>query len=140
MVGRNKFFHPSTTERPFDIGRGLEAWRGFDSSVRPVHKQLMVNVNVCTTACYKPGNLRERMDEYLGRSFKANPEAFVVGVKVKMIHLGYTKTIQGVSNETALTHKFDHPKYGNVSVKDYFQRGMPSRDSCLSAGVMNPIP
>jgi len=44
MVGRNRYFFPTATD-PFDLGGGLEAWKGFYSSVRPAHKQLMVNVN-----------------------------------------------------------------------------------------------
>ena len=65
MVGRNKFFHPSPAVPPVPLGGGLEAWRGFYSSVRPAWKQLMVNVNVCTTAFYTPGNLAEKMVEFL---------------------------------------------------------------------------
>ena len=53
MIGRNKFFHSSDTEPPISLGGGLEAWRGFYSSVRPAHKQLMVNANVATTAFYQ---------------------------------------------------------------------------------------
>lgn len=44
-VGKNRFFFPSVTERPTPLGGGLEAWRGFFSSVRPTHQQLMVNIN-----------------------------------------------------------------------------------------------
>ena len=44
MVGRNKHFF-STAFSPVDLGGGLEAWKGFYSSVRTAHKQLMVNVN-----------------------------------------------------------------------------------------------
>lgn len=51
LVGRNRFFFP-TAMQPQSLGGGLEAWRGFYSSVRPAFKQLMVNVNVCTTAFY----------------------------------------------------------------------------------------
>lgn len=47
MVGRNKFFFPSDVQLP--LTGGLEAWRGFYSSVRPAHKQLMVNVNAVST-------------------------------------------------------------------------------------------
>lgn len=44
MVGRNRYFFPTAAD-PFDLKGGLEAWKGFYSSVRPAHKQLMVNVN-----------------------------------------------------------------------------------------------
>lgn len=44
MVGRNKFFFADSNP-PAQLGGGLEAWKGFYSSVRPAHHQLMVNVN-----------------------------------------------------------------------------------------------
>jgi len=44
LVGRNRFFFPSAMQ-PADLGGGLVAWRGFYSSARPAHNQLMVNVN-----------------------------------------------------------------------------------------------
>ena len=44
LVGRNRFFFRSAME-PVSLGGGLEAWKGFYSSVRPTHNQLMVNVN-----------------------------------------------------------------------------------------------
>lgn len=43
-VGRNKFFMPGTGPS-MSLGGGLEAVRGFYSSVRTAHNQLMVNVN-----------------------------------------------------------------------------------------------
>jgi len=48
LVGRNRFFFKSAMQ-PFSLGGGLEAWKGFYSSVRPTHKQLMVNVNGMST-------------------------------------------------------------------------------------------
>lgn len=44
MVGRNRFFFRAAAQ-PFSLGGGLEAWKGFYSSVRPSHKELLVNVN-----------------------------------------------------------------------------------------------
>ncbi|KAI0685180.1 argonaute-like protein [Cytidiella melzeri] len=122
MVGRNKFFHPSAAEPPFPLGGGLEAWRGFYSSVRPAHKQLMVNVNVCTTAFYTPGNLADSMQAFLNASFTARPNAFVRGVRIKTTHLGYRKTVSGVSRFNAKNHSFDSEEYGKVTVEAYFQR------------------
>lgn len=45
LVGRNRFFFRDTVLAPVPLGGGLEAWKGFYSSVRPAHNQLMVNVN-----------------------------------------------------------------------------------------------
>ena len=44
LVGRNRFFFKNAMP-PVSLGGGLEAWKGFYSSVRPTHNQLMVNVN-----------------------------------------------------------------------------------------------
>ncbi|KAH9916915.1 ribonuclease H-like domain-containing protein [Fomitopsis serialis] len=122
MVGKNKFFHPSPAHPPTSLGGGLEAWRGFYSSVRPAYKQLMVNVNVCTTAFYTPGNLADKMQEFFNASFGARYAAFVKGVRVKTTHLGYTKTVKTAAKVNARQHKFNADDYGEVSVEQYFQR------------------
>ncbi|OSC99670.1 Piwi-domain-containing protein [Trametes coccinea BRFM310] len=122
MVGRNKFFHPSPTAPPVNLGGGLEAWRGFYSSVRPAWKQLMVNVNVCTTAFYKPGNLAERLLEFMNASFGARPAAFVKGVRVRTTHLGYRKTVKTAAKVTARQHKFTAEGLGEVTVEQYFAK------------------
>ena len=120
VVGRNKFFHRSAAEPPVSIGGGLEAWRGFYSSVRPAHKQLMVNVNVCTTAFYNPGNLAVRMSEFMAASFSAQATAFARGVRVRTTHLGYRKTIKTVAKVNAQQHKFEAEGMGTVTVEEYF--------------------
>ncbi|KAF9011911.1 argonaute-like protein [Cyathus striatus] len=122
LVGRNRFFFP-TAAQPFDLGGGLEAWKGFYSSVRPTHNQLMVNVNVCTTAFYKPGNLARAMIEFRDSSFGARLNAFVKGIRVRTTHLGYKKTIKTVSNLNARQHAFDAADLGGtITVEQYFKR------------------
>lgn len=44
MVGYNKFFMPNT-RNSMPLGRGLEAFHGFHSSVRAAHEALMVNID-----------------------------------------------------------------------------------------------
>lgn len=120
LVGRSRFFFPSTAPTP--LGGGLEAWRGFYASVRPTYKQLMVNVNVCTTAFYTPGNLARAMIEFRDASFDARPNAFVKGVRIRTMHLGYRKTVRKLSSVSARAHRFDTTEYGNVSVEEYFRK------------------
>lgn len=123
MVGRNRYFHPSATEPPLPLGGGLEAWKGFYSSVRPAFKQLMVNVNVCHTAFYTAGNLADKMIEYQNASWGARVTAFVKGVRIKTTHLGYTKSVRGVARFTARQYTFDCPELGgNVTCEVYYQR------------------
>ncbi|KAI0767246.1 Piwi-domain-containing protein [Fomes fomentarius] len=118
QVGRNRYFHPNQAVRPFHLGGGLEAWRGFYSSVRPAWKQLMVNVNVCTTAFYTPGNLAEKMLEFM----EINPRltSFVRGVRIKTTHLKYKKTAKTVSKLNARQHRFTAEGMGEVTVEQYF--------------------
>ncbi|KAG8934182.1 hypothetical protein FRC02_010448 [Tulasnella sp. 418] len=142
MVGRNRFFFtaPGTS---FDLGSGLEAWKGFYSSVRPSFKQLMLNVNVCTTAFYKPGNLAEAMIAFLrGGSGKLN--AFVKGVRVETVHLGYKckKTVKRVGERSPRQEYFNCDEFGGIriSVEQYFSRKYhielrhPSDLPCVDVG------
>ncbi|KAJ7628412.1 argonaute-like protein [Roridomyces roridus] len=123
-VGKNRFFFPSATERPTSLDGGLEAWRGFFSSVRPTHRQLMVNINVCTTAFYKPGNLADAMEEFRNHSFGARVNVFVKGVRVRTTHLGYKKSVKSVAKKTARQHTFECSDFPGrpISVADYFLR------------------
>lgn len=120
MVGQNKFFHPSPASPPVSLGGGLEAWRGFYSSVRPSWRQLMVNVNVCTTAFYTPGNLAERMMEFMEAAPHTRIASFIRGVRVKTAHLGYKKTVKTVAKVNARQHRFTAEGLGRVTVEQYF--------------------
>ncbi|PCH34396.1 argonaute-like protein [Wolfiporia cocos MD-104 SS10] len=121
MIGKNRFFAPSDEYPARSLGSGLEAWRGFYASVRPTYRQLMVNVNVCTTAFYTPGNLMERMYEFMKDSPGNRVASFVSGLRVKTTHLGYTKTIKTVSKFNAREYRFTTEEYGEVSVEKYFR-------------------
>lgn len=122
MVGRNRYFFPSTMT-PLPLGGGLEAWKGFYSSVRPSFKQLMVNVNVATTAFYTPGNLADGMYAFEQASFGARMAGFCKGVRIRTMHLGYRKTVKKLANATAKSHRFDCPELGGmVTVVQYFKQ------------------
>ncbi|KAG2007096.1 argonaute-like protein [Coprinopsis cinerea AmutBmut pab1-1] len=122
MVGRNRWFFRSA-ETPTGLGMGLEAWRGFFSSVRPTHNQLMVNVNVCTTAFYIPGNLADALSAFDRGSFGAQANAFVKGVRIRTLHLGYKKTVKAMARDTAKTHRFFVDEFKKeLTVEEYFFR------------------
>ena len=59
------------------------------------------------------------MIEFRDSSFGARVNVFVKGVRVRLTHLGYTKTVKALSNKSARQLKFT---YGNkeVTVEDYF--------------------
>lgn len=129
-IGRNRFFFPNET---FSLGGGLEAWKGFYSSARATYKQLMVNVNVATTAFYVEGNLANAMMEFRNATFGARIDTFVRGVRVVTTHLNRKKTVKRSSNWTARTHKFEWEEEGReVSVEEYFLRSK-SNHSIISS-------
>ena len=121
MVGKNRYFFPSASP-PHPLGAGLEAWRGFYSSVRPSFHQLMVNVNVCATAFYSEGNLAEAMNAFEQASFGARVSAFVQRIRVKTDHLGHQKTVKRLAKVNAKQHKFEAQELGMVTVEEYFRR------------------
>lgn len=120
MVGRNRFFFPQQT---FPLGGGLEAWKGFYSSVRPTYKQLMVNVNVATTAFYCENNLANAMLEFRQASWGARMDAFCRGVRVQTTHLNHKKTVKRAFRLTARQHKFFWDEENRqVTVEEYFKK------------------
>lgn len=127
-VGQNRyFFRASATSQPLSLG--VEAWRGFFMSVRPMYKQLMVNINVCMTAFYKPGNLADAMMAFMQDSSGGMPKAFAEKLKVSTRHLGYIrkKGIYRLTDQTARQARFDCQELGGmVTVEQYFQRSMCS--------------
>ena len=121
--GRNRYFFNSLG--PQRLSLGLEAWRGFFVSVRPMYKQLMVNVNVCMSAFYIPGNLADAMTAFQSQTSGGMPAAFVDKLKVATTYLGYTKkkAILRITGETPRQAKFDCEELGGtVTVEEYFRR------------------
>ncbi|KAI0313100.1 Piwi-domain-containing protein [Amylostereum chailletii] len=123
--GRNRYFFDDNEKGP--LGPRLWAHMGFFSSVRPAHKQLMINVNVCMTAFHQPGSLSDAIAAFNAASYGANPQEFMNRVKISTRHLGYkrVKTIKKVTgNGTAITQKFKCDEYGGglISVQDYYKR------------------
>ncbi|KAG8933796.1 hypothetical protein FRC01_007042, partial [Tulasnella sp. 417] len=124
-VGRNRFFFPDPTTSK-SLGSGLEALKGYYSSVRPTFRQLMVNVNSCTTAFYKEGNLAEAMLEFMRSGGATRLPSYAKGVRVQTSHLGFRqkKTIRRIGEFCAREQTFICEEYGNatITVEDYFRR------------------
>jgi eukaryotic translation initiation factor 2C len=74
VASGNKFYpfgnHPQLQVAP--LGGGLQAVRGYFSSVRTSVNRLLVNVNVATGAFYKPGPLLDVMDDFNNGQVPAN--------------------------------------------------------------------
>lgn len=66
------------------------------------------------------------MMTFRNSTYNARPNAFVKGVRVKTVHLGYKKSVRSLSNKTARQHKFLANELGGVevTVEEYFKRSM----------------
>jgi len=122
-VGQNRYFFPS--QERFNLSPGVEAWKGFFMSARPVYKELMVNVGVCMTAFYKPGNLADAIMEFNRTSNGAMLQRFAQKLKVTTSHLGYKqkKPVKKIMHTSATQTFFNCEEFGGkISVADYFKR------------------
>lgn len=130
----NKFFFPDTST--FPLALGLHARRGYFMSVRPLYKQLSININVCMAAFYEPGNLAEAMDAF-SQQAGGMPGWFSNVLKVETRHLGYARkyTILRVASSTADTTSFFCAEYGRkVTVAEFFRLSRcPKAPPCIAS-------
>lgn len=62
--GRNKVFKIDQAKQFVNIGCGIEAVRGYYSSVRLATGNIMLNLNISHSAMYRPGKLISLIDEF----------------------------------------------------------------------------
>lgn len=84
-----------------DLGGGLMAIRGFFSSVRAATGRILVNVNVCCSAFYRPGPLVNLISAH-GLQDKYQLEKFLKGARVKTTHTG-TPSIRTIAALASLS-------------------------------------
>ncbi|KIJ60908.1 hypothetical protein HYDPIDRAFT_31786 [Hydnomerulius pinastri MD-312] len=129
QIGRNdddkknpdqRFFFNSTEPVPLD--GALEARKGFYTSVRPAHQQVMVNVNACTAPFYKPQPFVDAMHQYRDFMSGGGMGRFGAGVKVKTTHTHRIETVRGLAKVNAREYKFQAGEFGEVTVEEFFQR------------------
>jgi eukaryotic translation initiation factor 2C len=127
-VGQNRYFFPSRDSRErFELAPGVEAWKGFFMSARPVYKELMVNIGVCMTAFYKPGNLSDAIMEFDRNSNGAMLQRFAQKLKVTTSHLGYKqkKSVKKIMSTNPGNTFFNCEEYnGKISVEEYFKKSL----------------
>lgn len=89
----------------FQLGGGLEAWRGYFLSVRPAAQRLLLNVQVKHAAAFRPGPVPELMRLFANRpdwkTYITTQEGatslhgFIAGARVKTKHLPVKKNEKG---------------------------------------------
>ncbi|KAH8119863.1 Piwi-domain-containing protein [Phellopilus nigrolimitatus] len=103
--------------RAADLDRvGLEAWKGFFASVRPVYKKLMVNISVCMGT--------------FARIHCTGQAALRASYRVTTKHLGYCRKsrIKAFGSQSARKTVFQCAELGGmVSVEQYFQQNFNIR-------------
>ncbi|KAJ3475945.1 hypothetical protein NLI96_g11497 [Meripilus lineatus] len=123
--GKGRYFFPQMESHY--LAPGLEAKKGFFVSVRPAFKELMVNINVCMTAFYVPGNLAIAMMEFSRQSRGKLPIDLMLRMKVITRYRGYPmkKTIFKVAadNDTPARTNINCPEFGGtISVASFFKQ------------------
>ena len=128
-VGQNKYFFPPESfnppSQPIPLSSRIEAWKGFFVSVRPTVRNLMVNVNICTSAFYIPS---ERLSDIMERLGPSSAQ-FLRRVRVTTKHLGYPRkySIKGFSRKNSREETFDCEEcVGKVNIEQYFLKSMSS--------------
>lgn len=88
-VGQNKWFPVGPQAVLANLGGGLIALKGYYASVRTATLRMMVNLNVCTGAFYKPGSLLDCMREF--RDFDRTEDALAKFLKKLRVEINYLK-------------------------------------------------
>ncbi|OJD35326.1 rna interference and silencing protein [Diplodia corticola] len=145
-IGKSKTF--SVGGEKFDLGVGLDAIRGFFSSVRMATCRVLVNVNVSYGAFYQDIPLVELMRKY-GTGNKLRLEKFLKKLKIRTTHLPEKKNKSGkvlprVKTIAAFANKYDgrnleHPprvKAYGAGPKDveFWMDSAPQQTSAGSGG------
>lgn len=123
-VGKQQYFSITDPRmsRPLPF---VEARRGYLMVVRPMYKQLVVNVDTCVAAFYPPGNMADAMIAFLQHSPGGRLSHFVRMLQVRTTHLGYSReyTVRGIANTNARQTSFHCVELGQaVTLEQYFQQ------------------
>ncbi|KAJ0982367.1 hypothetical protein J5N97_010622 [Dioscorea zingiberensis] len=125
-VGRS-FFSPSFGR--FDLGGGLECWRGYYQSLRPTQMGLSLNIDISSTSFYKAvpvvGFVKECLQindisTPLSESDCVKIKKDLRGLKVDTTHTPRRYKITGISSVPMNQLKFTNEKGTAISVVQYF--------------------
>lgn len=103
---RDNFFHRDLGPVG-DLGEGVEAWRGYHSSVRPTGLGLTLNLDITMTTVLKPMLVEDFLKERFNRDLHAmqtrdwaKAKSILKNVQVETIHMQVSRThkISGFSD------------------------------------------
>lgn len=121
-VGANTHYGLSSTDDRFDLGAGLQAIRGFFTSVRLATSRVLVNVQVKHTAFYAAGPLPGLMQAFVRENGqnKARLQRFLKGLSVSVTHLarrgGGGRVIPRIKRIAALANRDDGAQQQNPPI------------------------
>ncbi|KAL0565625.1 hypothetical protein V5O48_016395 [Marasmius crinis-equi] len=142
--------HPSsstsffTPNEVYDLGRGLQLWRGYFQSIRPTIGKIILNLDITTGLFYKPGSLIDLCLEFIS-SFtgdrtdpkllspahgfperqRRNLSNFLAGARVRIDTgegEGTMRVCKGLTRDGANAILFTRPDTGTNTLADYYMR------------------
>ncbi|EME85099.1 uncharacterized protein MYCFIDRAFT_133529 [Pseudocercospora fijiensis CIRAD86] len=114
-------YHGHPGKELYDLGGGLQALRGYYSSIRPAVNRLLVNLNVTAGAFYQPGPLLQLWDEARIHGNLDQLEAFFRMLKVDAAYIkdGQQKPfrvkIKTIIGFAKATDKIQVQRFGNAN-------------------------
>ncbi|KAK1215662.1 hypothetical protein PQX77_021726 [Marasmius sp. AFHP31] len=140
-----------TPDETFQLGRGLELWRGYFQSLRPSIDRCLVNVDVTTGMFYKPGPLIDVCLDFVWRGSSTEPRDprllspehgfperqrrtlanFLAGARILVREdpgngpnaaQGAMRICKGLSSQSANRLRSYRPDVGSITVADFYRR------------------
>ncbi|XP_048324124.2 protein argonaute 5-like [Ziziphus jujuba] len=126
------FFHPDLGTKG-ELGDGLEFWRGYYQSLRPIQMGLSLNVDVSARSFYEAIWVHDFVFKHFNRIDFSRPltdqdrvkvRKALKGIRVEVVHTGHRKIykISGISLQPISQLSFTDDSNQTVSVVQYFRR------------------
>jgi len=130
IVGRSFFTNDDIEE----ISNGVQLWRGHHQSLKASRDRLLINIDISATAFYKPGSLKDVIQNYFGKddlkillndTERQHIESFLKGIKIKINYRDNSRRTYKIlrfSNVPANQQMITNIQTKNEqSVTDYFK-------------------
>ncbi|KAM3713994.1 hypothetical protein ACJW31_01G297700 [Castanea mollissima] len=133
-VSVGRFLYSPDIKKPQQLGGGLESWRGFYQSIRPIQMGLSLNIDMSSTAFIEPLPVIDFVAQILDKDVYSRPlsdadrikvKKALRGVKVEVTHRGNVRRkyrISGLTSQPTRELIFPVDEQKNMkSVVEYFQ-------------------